>query len=117
MSGILTKIGEILAPLFRFIHDTKVPEQINSIDYQGLFTNPWFMVPLVAVIIYELFRRSIRSVVSIIIFLGIWAFFGTPYMQEILTSDTVTLDKILPLIGGAVLVLAVLVYMYFLRSE
>jgi predicted RND superfamily exporter protein len=117
MPGIIDNIADILAPVIRFIHDTKVPEQINSIDYHGLFTNPWFMVPLVAVILYELFRRSIRSVISIVIFLGVWAFFGTPYMQEILTSDTVTLDKILPLLGGAVLLLAIIVYMYFLRSE
>ncbi len=117
MFGFLGKIGDFLKPVFNFINDTGVPEQINTIDYNGLFTNPWFMVPLATVIVYEIFRRSLRSVVTIIIFLGVWAFFGTPYMQEILTSDTVGLDKILPLLGGAVILLAVIVYMYFLRSE
>ena len=117
MSGFFSAIYEFLAPIFKFINDTGVPKQINTIDYQGLFSNPWFMVPLVAIIIYEVCRRSFKSVVSILIFLGVWAFFGTPYMQHILNSDTVSLDQILPLLGGAILILAVVVYMYFLRSE
>jgi len=117
MFGFLSRIEDILSPVFKFIHDTGIPKQINTIDYHGLFTNPWFMVPLIAVILYEIFRRHIKSVISIFIFFGVWAFFGTPYMQEILKSDTVGLGKILPLLGGAVIILAIVIYMYFLRSE
>ncbi len=117
MFGLIGKIGDFFAPVFTFINRTGMPKQINTIDYKGLFTNPWFMVPLVAVIVYEIYRKSFKSIISIFIFLGVWAFFGTPYMQAIFASDTVTIDKILPLLGGAILILAVVVYMYFLRSE
>lgn len=105
------------APVVDFIVETKVPEQLEKIQYQELFTNGWFLVPYLAWIIWNLYKRQINSLITILLLSGSWVFFGTPYMRNIMNQETIQLGSIIPLVGGACLVLGVIIYIYFFKSE
>jgi hypothetical protein len=124
MGEIFTSVWETLKGLFLFfqpvvdfIVSTKVPEQVENIEYQALFTNPWFLVPYLAVIGWQIYKRQPYSVIITVLLTGSWAFFGTPYMQGVLNQEEIQLDTILPLVGGACAVLGVIVYLIFFKSE
>jgi hypothetical protein len=104
-------------PVLDFVVSTKVPEQIENIEYQALFTNGWFLVPYLALIAWNIYKRQIYTIIIILLFTGSWAFFGTPYMREIMSRDEIQLEAILPLVGGASLVLGITVYLIFFKSE
>jgi len=108
---------EFLDPVLDFIVKTEVPKQIDSIDYKGLFGNGWFMVPYISIILWNLYKKEINSIIVIVLFTGSWAFFGTPYMKETLAQDTIPLGKILPLIAGACCVLGIILYRMLFKSD
>lgn len=112
MSDFLARIGDWLA-------STGVQAQLSTHDYAGLFTNPWFIVPLVCLIGYLLYKQSFNYLILLAIFTGVWMFTGTPYMQDLFASsgDGVQLGKILPVMLGGAVVLAVVVYLVFGRSD
>jgi len=104
-------------PVLDFIIATKVPEQIDNIDYKGLFSNGWFLVPYLAMIGWDIYTKAITSLMIIILLTGCWAFFGTPYMQEILGQDEIPINAVLPLVGGACGVLGFIIYRIFFTQE
>jgi len=104
-------------PVLDFVIATKVPEQIESIDYKGLFTNGWFLAPFIAMIGWNIYKKALNTLIMIGLFTASWAFFGTPFMQEILAEDEIQLDTILPLIAGACTVLGIGVYIIFFKSD
>lgn len=104
-------------PVVDFIIATKVPEQIENIDYQALFSNGWFLVPYLALIAWNIYRRQPYSVIIILLFTGSWAAFGTPYMQGLLGQEQIQLEAVLPVVGGGCLVLAITIYLIFFKSE
>ena len=104
-------------PVWDFFVETKIPEQIDNVDYKGLFTNGWFMVPFVAMIGWEVYKQSINSIIIILLLSGSWAFFGTPYMQEIMGRDEIAIEAVLPIVGGACAVLGFIIYRIFFRSD
>lgn len=104
-------------PVVDFIVATKVPEQVEAIDYKALFSNGWFLAPYLALIAWNIYRREVYSIIIILLFTGSWAFFGTPYMQGILGQEEIQLEAVLPLVGGACLVLGLIIYLIFFKSE
>lgn len=104
-------------PVLDFIIGTKVPEQIDSIDYKGLFTNGWFIVPFIAMIGWEIYKQAINSIIIILLLTASWAFFGTPYMQEVIGQEEIQLEAILPIIAGACAVFGFIIYRIFLKSD
>lgn len=104
-------------PVLDFIVSTKVPEQIENVDYQALFTNGWFLVPFLALLAWNIYKKQIHSLIIIVLLTGSWAFFGTPYMRGIMEQDQIQLEAILPLVAGACGVLGVIVYLLFFKSE
>ena len=104
-------------PVVDFIVDTKVPEQIEKVDYQELFTNPWFLTPYLAWLAWNVYHKQINTLIIIVLFTGSWVFFGTPYMQGILNQQEIQLDTIIPLAGGACAVLGIVIYLIFFKSE
>ncbi|NTV13044.1 MAG: hypothetical protein HGA96_03785 [Desulfobulbaceae bacterium] len=104
-------------PVVDFIVETKVPEQLENIQYKELFSNGWFLVPYLAWIAWNIYRRQINSLITILLLTGSWVFFGTPYMQNVMNQETIQLDTIIPLVGGACLVLGIIIYIYFFKSE
>lgn len=104
-------------PVLDFVVATKVPEQIENIDYTALSTNGWFLVPYLAMIAWNIYKRQLYSIIIILLLTGSWAFFGTPYMQEIMQQDQIQLEAVLPLVGGACAVMGIIVYLIFFKSE
>ncbi|HSH12581.1 MAG TPA: hypothetical protein VLA15_02495 [Desulfurivibrionaceae bacterium] len=115
--GLVKEFFLFFEPVQDFFFATKVPEQIENIDYQALFSNPWFLVPYLALIGWNIYKRQPYSIIIILLFTGSWAFFGTPYMQGILSQEQIQLEAVLPLVGGACLVLAITIYLIFFKSE
>lgn len=104
-------------PVLDFIIETKVPEQIDTIDYKGLFTNGWFLVPFIAMLAWNIYKQAFNSLIIIVLFTGSWAFFGTPYMKEILGQDEIPLEAVLPLVTGACTILGFIIYRIFFKSD
>ena len=106
----ITKIGD-------FIQSTQVLQQFKEVDAVGLFTNPWFLIPFLCLIGYMLYKQSFKEIVVIIIALGCWHISGTEYMNTLIVNDEIQLAKVLPVVFGAAVLLGIIIYMYFGRSD
>ncbi len=104
-------------PVGDFITSTGIPDQIQGVKYRELFTNPWFLVPYLGLLGWNFYKKQLNTLIIILLLTGSWAFFGTPYMRGIVSKGEVTLDAILPLVFGACVVLGVIVYLIFFKSE
>ena len=108
--GFFTKIVE-------FIDSTQVLQQLKEVDAVGLFTNPWFLVPLICLIGYMLYKQDFKEIIVIIIGFGCWHISGTEYMNTLIVDDEIQLAKVLPVVFGAACILGVIIYMYFGKSD
>ena len=108
--GFFTKIVE-------FIDSTQVLQQLKEVDAVGLFTNPWFLVPLICLIGYMLYKQDFKEIIVIIIGFGCWHISGTEYMNTLIVDDEIQLAKVLPVVFGAACILGIIIYMYFGRSD
>ncbi|MCW5199188.1 hypothetical protein VU05_00365 [Desulfobulbus sp. F1] len=107
--GFFAKIGA-------WFQSTNVPEQIQKVDFAGLFTNPWFMVPFVALVGYLIWKQSFNELIIVVIFIALWWLSGTEYMQTLVVDGTLQIKKVLPVLAGAAAVLAFVIYLFFGRS-
>jgi hypothetical protein len=103
--------------IIEFIQSTQVLQQFKEVDAVGLFTNPWFLVPLVCLIGYLLYKQDFREIIVIIIGFGVWHISGTEYMATLIVDDEIQLAKVLPVVFGAACLLGIIIYMYFGRSD
>ena len=100
-----------------FIHKTKVMEQIRDVNAKALIVNPWFMVPFVAFIIYLLFKKKIKDIVIIALLCAVWWVSGTHYMHTLIVGGIVQIDKVLPVLIGGAVILGIIIYLLFGRSD
>jgi hypothetical protein len=107
--GFFTKIGA-------WLQSTGVPEQITKVDAGGLFTNPWFLVPFVALIGYMIWKQSFNELIILVIFTGIWWVSGTEYMRTLTVDGELQINKVLPVLAGASAILGFIIYLFFGRS-
>lgn len=110
MTDFLVRMGD-------WIHQTQVLEQIKEVDAPGLFQNPYFLAPLVCLVLYNLYRQAFSNLIIIALCLGLWYFSGTEYVRGAVVDGQVQIGKILPLAGVGVGGIAVLVYLLFIRQE
>jgi hypothetical protein len=110
-------MSDFFAKIMDFINSTKLPEQIKEVDYIGLFTNPWFLVPFVAFMIYMLWKQKWRDIIFVIIFIGVWYISGTDYMQTLVVGEELQVGKVLPVMFGGAVVLGIVIYLLFGRSD
>lgn len=96
---------------------THIQEQIKDVDFVGLFTNPWFIIPFVVLVLYSLFRQKWKDLIIIAIFVAIWWVSGTNYMNSLLVNGEIQINKILPVIFGGAAVLGFVIYLFFGRSD
>jgi hypothetical protein len=108
--GFFTNIKEWFA-------STHIQEQIKDVDFVGLFTNPWFIIPFIALVLYSLFRQKWKDLIIIAIFVAIWWVSGTNYMNSLLVNGEIQINKILPVIFGGAAVLGFVIYLFFGRSD
>jgi len=108
---------DIVTPVINFINNTQIPTQIQEVDVRGLFTNPYFLVPFVGLMGYLLFNKFIKSIILIGTGFGIWIFSGSSYMQGIMVEGNLQAEKVLPIVGFGVIVVGVIIYVLFIRSD
>lgn len=108
--GFFTNIKEWFA-------STHIQEQIKDVDFVGLFTNPWFIIPFIALVLYSIFRQKWKDLIIIAIFVAIWWVSGTNYMNSLLVNGEIQINKILPVIFGGAAVLGFVIYLFFGRSD
>ena len=103
--------------VIEFIHSTEVLQQFKEVDAAGLFSNPWFLVPLICLLGYMAYKQDFREIIVIIIGFGCWHISGTEYMATLIVNDEIQLAKVLPVVFGAACILGVIIYMYFGGSD
>ena len=103
--------------VIEFIHSTNVLQQFKEVDAAGLFSNPWFLVPLICLLGYMAYKQDFREIIIIIIGFACWHISGTQYMASLIVNDEIQLAKVLPVVFGAATILGVIVYMYFGGSD
>ncbi len=110
-------MSEFFGKILAWIESTHLQEQVANVDYVGLFTNPWFLVPLIAVVLYLLYKQSFKDLIIIVIFIGVWWVSGTEYMHTLVVGDELQISKVLPVLFGGAAVLGFVIYMFFGRSD
>lgn len=105
--------GNILA----FVESTKLIEQVSEVDAAGLFTNPWFLVPFIALVVYLVWKLRWRDLAFIAIFIGVWWVSGTDYMQSLVVGEELQVNKVLPVMFGGAAILGIVIYLLFGRSD
>lgn len=106
---------QIIDSVVTFFQDTNIPEQIKDVDL-ALFTNPWFIVPFAALILYMLYKQSFKEVIIIGVMVGVWWVSGTDYMQTLVVGDELQMKKVLPVVFGGAGALAFVIYLLFGRD-
>jgi hypothetical protein len=96
---------------------THIQEQIKDVDFVGLFTNPWFIVPFVLMVGYMLFKQKWKDIIIISLFVGVWWVSGTSYMNSLLVGDEIQIGKILPVVFGGAVTMGFVIYLLFGRSD
>ena len=110
-------MSEFFGKIMALIESTKLIDQIAEVDYVGLFSNPWFLVPFIALVIYLLWKQRWRDMFFIAIFIGVWWASGTDYMQTLVVGEELQVNKVLPVLFGGAAILGVVIYLLFGRSD
>jgi hypothetical protein len=108
---------DFLVKIVDWFYGTKVPEQLTQVDAAGLFTNWYFLAPFICLIIYLLYKQAFTNIFLIAVGFGVWYFTGTQYMKELVVNGELQVEKVLPVAAGAVVILGVIVYLLFGRSD
>lgn len=108
---------EILTKFSAWFESTHLQQQIKDVDYIGLFSNPWFIVPFGMMVLYMVYKQKWRDLIIITVFVGVWWVSGTEYMNTLIVDGTLQIDKILPVIFGGAGALGVVIYLLFGRSD
>ena len=116
VSNVSDTAGSFFSRIGDLVQATNLPDQVKDVDFVGLFTNPWFMVPFVAWVIYLVYKQKFKDMIIIGIVIAIWWVSGTEYMQTLVVDDELQINKILPVLFGGAAVLGFVIYMFFGRS-
>jgi hypothetical protein len=115
--NVSAKVGSFFASIGTWLDTTHLPEQIKDVDFAGLFSNPWFLVPFIGLICYQVYKQAFRDLIIMGLLLGVWYATGTEYMQTLVVGDELQVNKVLPLLFGGAAVLGVIIYLVFGRSD
>jgi len=118
IAGSLTdKVGSFFSSIGDLLQATHLPEQVKDVDFAALFTNPWFLVPFIGLIGYQIYKQAFRDLFIIALLMGVWYISGTEYMQTLVVGDELQVNKVLPLLFGGAVVVGIIIYLYFGRSD
>lgn len=117
VDSILQKIVTLSEPVGRLLQETHLPEQIKEVDFPGLFSNPWFLVPFVALVGWLLYKKAVRDLIILGAVMGIWYASGTAYMQTLVVGGELQVSKVLPVLFGGAAILGFVIYLLFGRSD
>jgi hypothetical protein len=117
LDSIVQKIGSITEPLGVFLSKTHLPEQIKAVDFAGLFSNPWFLVPFILITGYLLYKKAFRDMIILGAVLALWWASGTQYMQTLVVNGELQVNKVLPVLFGGAALVGFVIYLLFGRSD
>jgi hypothetical protein len=101
----------------QWINHTQVPDQVRTVDVNGLFHNPYFLVPFICLIIYYLYKQAISNLIITALGLGLWYFSGTEFVKSSVVNGIVQIGHILPIAGVGLLGIGILIYLVFIRQD
>jgi hypothetical protein len=110
-------MGSLLQGVMEFWINTNIPAQLAGVDWRGLFTNPWFMVPFVAQIGWWIYKQALNSIVITCLAIGIWMFTGTSYATGLVIDGNLQLGKVLPVAGVGMGAVLIVIYLFFIRAD
>jgi hypothetical protein len=108
---------EFMGQIADFFNSTNVPQQFREVDVKGLFTNPWFLVPGIAFICYNLYKQAVNTLVMTFLGFGLWIFSGSRYMDGLVVNGFLQLNKVLPVAAVFIGAIAIAIYFLFMRSD
>jgi hypothetical protein len=108
---------ELWNKIVAWYDSTKVHEQIRDVDYVGLFTNPWFVVPFACMVVWFVFKQKWKDIIILAVLIAVWWVSGTTYMQTLTVNGELQIDKILPLLFGGAAAMGLVIYLLFGRSD
>lgn len=108
---------ELLNNVLDWFESTHLQQQITDVDYIALFSNPWFLVPFGILMAYMVYKQSWKEIAIVLILAAVWWVSGTPYMDSLIVSGEVQINKILPVVFGGAAVLGLVIYLLFGRSD
>ncbi len=108
------KAGGFFGNIVDLVQATNLPKQIDEVDL-ALFTNPWFIIPFLALISWWIYKQKFKDIVVVFLFIGVWYISGTQYMDTLIVGGELQIGKVLPVMFGGAAVLGIVVYMYFGR--
>ncbi|MEJ2031913.1 MAG: hypothetical protein P8Y63_02490 [Deltaproteobacteria bacterium] len=108
---------QFMVSIGEFMQRTQVPQQFRAVDVKGLFTNLYFLIPFLAVVGHFLYRKAVNYLILLALGIGVWIVSGTSIMHGLVVNGIVQIDKILPVAGVGVVIIAVVVYVVFIRSD
>ncbi len=109
--------GSLADRMGTWVQSTHLPEQIREVDYVGLFTNPWFLVPFICLVAYQIYKMAFRDMLIMALIFGVWFASGTEYMQTLVVGDELQVTKVLPVLFGGAVVMGIIIYLLFGRSD
>jgi len=110
-------MSEFLGKIIDFFNSTNVPQQFRDTDLKALFTNPWFLVPFIAFLCYNLYKQATNTLVMTALAFGLWVFSGSRYMEGLVVDGFLQLGKVLPVAGVFIGAIAIAIYFLFMRSD
>ena len=66
---------------------------------------------------HSLHKQNFKEIVLIVIGFGCWHLSGTEYMNTLIVGDEIQLAKVLPVVFGSAVILGIIIYMYFGKSD
>ena len=110
-------MSDFLVRITEWIQQTQVLEQIQRVDAMGLFHNPYFLAPLICLVIYNLYRQTFSNLIVFAVIFGLWYFSGTDYFRSAVKEGEVQISKILPIAGISISGVGLLIYLLFIRQD
>jgi len=107
----------IFTKVANWFESTHIDGQLRDVDYMGLFTNPWFIVPFGIAVAYMLYKQKWTAIIVTGAGFGAWYFSGTNYANSLLVNGEIDINKILPVMFGGAVVLGFVIYLLFGRSD
>jgi hypothetical protein len=108
---------EFFTKIANWFESTHIDEQLRTVDYMGLLTNPWFIVPFAVAVVYMLYKQRWTRLLITAVVIGVWYFSGTNYAQSLLVNGEIDIQKILPVMFGGAALLGFVIYLLFGRSD
>lgn len=116
-SNIWEKIAGFFGVIGDWVSKTGIPDQIADVEVGALFTNPWFIIPFLALVGWMIYKQKFRDMIIMGLLIAAWYASGTQYMQTLVVGDELQINKVLPVLFGGALGLGIVIYLLFGRSN